>query len=1073
VTVEELVLKISGDSKGGEEAANKVGEALKSALESPQGALQRLGSMLADKLISPMGAAAIGGAALVGTIGGVGMMLFEFAEKAAKTGAELGDMSEKTGIAVEPLSLLKGAAQIAGVDFDTLGNAIFMVQKRIGDAGPAFGKGLKDLNLNFEEFKDLTPDQQLLKLSSAFRDLPPDANRASIAFELFGKQGKEMIPLLMKPMDELVGKAREMGVAWTDDGAKGAEEFEMSTNALKLALEGVEMRIGQAVLPTLTKLMTSIVGNKDTMTGLATGGQMLGQVFGFIVQVTGYLVTAFFGVLAAGTQVSSWVIDIKLLFLQAFQTVVDKLAEIPGMARVIPGLTAMQAGLRAEVTASKKEWNDNEQSIGKYIAAGGAAYDASQEVAKGLKGLGTAQADATAKTGEHGAATQKLTADQKAAKAATEALSEAHVTLSAGVKKSAEQLLAHGYTAEETFKILKDGGAVTDDAKKAIDLLGEAHKQAAEKEKQHKEAIDRITGSIDDVSTSVRDWILAYHNLGSSSADIAKALNVTEAQVKRVTDANTLYKKAIDELDKASTKFVENQKKLMEVNAKGILDNLKLQQDAEKEAGDLESHRTKDQFDYQRQLLDEWYRDQLAKVDRSKGNWIGATSAIKSDYEQKLADITKAHDEAIRQMKASENSWANIFKGTLASIPQMLQDAFTGGGGLAGAFSGIMSKLGESIGGKELTALFNKTAGSLAEHVGMGFTSTLGTLIPGIGAAVGSLMGPVISGIGKLFDSMFTTAGRDAVKTFAASFGGFDDLHAKLLTLGDAGEALWVKLTQGVGRNNPEQAKKVIDEINAALAGQDSWMQRLPGLIEKYGLTWEQAGHQAEQAHLDEIARGLIQDFADLSRAGFDVTVITDKMSGAINDYIRQAVATGTEVPAAMKPLLQKMIEMGDLTDANGNAISSLEDSGISFATTLTQGFQSIVDAIKELTKALGGVPEALDKIPDHKNIDVEFRGKRTGDWPDDGSGGDGSPVPGAATGALVTRYGLEALHMSIGGLVRFRPLRVRHGPGDADARRDRTQRGAAGPRRGCPDASWRQDHLRSRRHRRERLDVH
>jgi hypothetical protein len=63
---------------------------------------------------------------------------------------------------------------------------------------------------------------------------------------------------------------------------------------------------------------------------------------------------------------------------------------------------------------------------------------------------------------------------------------------------------------------------------------------------------------------------------------------------------------------------------------------------------------------------------------------------------------------------------------------------------------------------------------------------------------------------GLLVKNIFNlgTAGRDAVKDFAASFGGFDDLHAKLLTLGDAGEALWIKLTQGVGKNNPARRRR-------------------------------------------------------------------------------------------------------------------------------------------------------------------------------------------------------------------------------------------------------------------------
>jgi hypothetical protein len=157
----------------------------------------------------------------------------------------------------------------------------------MGDASPAFEKGLKALNLNFADFKALTPDQQILQLSNSFRDLPEGTNKATVAFDLFGRQGKDMIPLLMKPMGDLVAKARELGVTWTDEAAKGAEEFEMQSNTLKLALEGVQMQIGRALLPALTQLLGSILSNKDTMSGLAAGGQAIAQVFAFVVQVTG------------------------------------------------------------------------------------------------------------------------------------------------------------------------------------------------------------------------------------------------------------------------------------------------------------------------------------------------------------------------------------------------------------------------------------------------------------------------------------------------------------------------------------------------------------------------------------------------------------------------------------------------------------------------------------------------------------------------------------------------------------------------------------------------------------------
>lgn len=285
------------------------------------------------------------------------------------------------------------------------------------------------------------------------------------------------------------------------------------------------------------------------------------------------------------------------------------------------------------------------------------------------------------------------------------------------------------------------------------------------------------------------------------------------------------------------------------------------------------------------------------------------------------------------------------------------------------------------------------------------FTSNLLGAIPVVGQAIAQFAKPIVDGFKKLFGSLFGTAGRDAVVTFANTFGGFDALHAKLLTLGAAGEQLWIKLTQGVGRNSPQQAQQVIDQINAALKGQDDYMSRLPGLIDKYGLSWADAGQQAKQAHLDEIAQGLIQDFADLSRAGFDVTLITEKMGTAINDYVQQAMATGTEVPEAMRPLLQKMIDLGTLTDAAGDKITDL--SGIKFSETLTEGFQSIVDAIHELTRALSGdLGGALDTLSRRKVvIPISFE-------TDDA----GSAASAAATGGLVTRG--RVIPFGLGGFV-------------------------------------------------------
>jgi plasmid stabilization system protein ParE len=57
----------------------------------------------------------------------------------------------------------------------------------------------------------------------------------------------------------------------------------------------------------------------------------------------------------------------------------------------------------------------------------------------------------------------------------------------------------------------------------------------------------------------------------------------------------------------------------------------------------------------------------------------------------------------------------------------------------------------------------------------------------------------------------------DFAATFAGGFDGPGGLHDQLLRLGDEGERLWIKLTQGTGRNDAAQARANIEEVRRAL----------------------------------------------------------------------------------------------------------------------------------------------------------------------------------------------------------------------------------------------------------------
>lgn len=437
----------------------------------------------------------------------------------------------------------------------------------------------------------------------------------------------------------------------------------------------------------------------------------------------------------------------------------------------------------------------------------------------------------------------------------------------------------------------------------------------------------------------------------------------------------------------------------------------------------------------------------LPDLHRATARAVAEHTAVSAEQAHilELLEIARRHQVAtmkeeeaayVANQKAAGIYIANlptaIFRTTsyAGAVEQVSAAAATYQGNMAGATrstteaSHVWERAYGALG--DVSAILNNIPGMFAEVASVAARTGQAIMT---NLADGNIWGAIVAGatgVLQIFSKIWGSAGRDEVEKFAQSFGGFDAIHAKLLTLGDAGEQLWIKLTQGVGRNNPEQAKKVIEEINQALAGQDAWMQRLPELIERYGLSWAEAGQKARQAHLDEIAAGLIQDFADLSRAGFDVVTITEHMSGAINDYVHNAMLTGTEIPAAMRPLLQKMVDLGLLTDAAGEKMTDL--SGISFAETLTEGFHSVVDAIRELTRALtGDLSGALEALQ-RRGVVIPYH------FQDDGQGDGGSDGGrGGRPSASVSAFAATSLSRT-GSVLPF--TRAASG-GDAGLRRE------------------------------------
>lgn len=161
--------------------------------------------------------------------------------------------------------------------------------------------------------------------------------------------------------------------------------------------------------------------------------------------------------------------------------------------------------------------------------------------------------------------------------------------------------------------------------------------------------------------------------------------------------------------------------------------------------------------------------------------------------------------------------------------------------------------------------------------------------ILGITSGIAGIVSAAISAGRVLFDLFDRNKGRDLVVDFAQTLGGFDALHAKLLELGDEGEELWIRLTQGVGRNNPQQAQAAIEAVTAALNRQNSAQDKAQSATEEQAQATIETATQAAQA-LDELGGRLktnADEWGDWSH----------RVTGYIDDIARSVRSIPTASP--------------------------------------------------------------------------------------------------------------------------------------------------------------------------------
>jgi hypothetical protein len=212
-------------------------------MEGLAGSTGRLGAVLGE--LGPVGIAAGAAIAVVsGAAIAVGSALVSAAEDAVAWGGHLSDLSAKTDVSVEGLQRLKYEGSLVGVSLEGANQAVFKLQAAMENTPDKF----EALGISMEDLRRQDPEQQLLTVAAAIRQIPDPAARSAAAIGLMGKSAKDVMPLLRSDMESAGERAQNLGMVISTDLVNSLDATGDAADTLHQTWDGLWRNIGAAIV---------------------------------------------------------------------------------------------------------------------------------------------------------------------------------------------------------------------------------------------------------------------------------------------------------------------------------------------------------------------------------------------------------------------------------------------------------------------------------------------------------------------------------------------------------------------------------------------------------------------------------------------------------------------------------------------------------------------------------------------------------------------------------------------------------------------------------------------------------
>lgn len=229
------------------------------------GELGRRSTILNAALSGGAAGAAVAGVAALGAAAAGSVLAF------TGLAGEIRRFKNLSGATAEEASSFVAVLDDFGISSETGANALFLM----GRNASANEKKLRQMGAEIARNADGTVNltETTLNVADAFAATNDPAKRAQLAMLAFGRQGRELIPILAQGrdgLDKFFESAQQDRQIFSDEDLRKAREFDLAVDNLQDAAGGLARELGSALVPAVTAVADALAG---MVRGLGSAGE--------------------------------------------------------------------------------------------------------------------------------------------------------------------------------------------------------------------------------------------------------------------------------------------------------------------------------------------------------------------------------------------------------------------------------------------------------------------------------------------------------------------------------------------------------------------------------------------------------------------------------------------------------------------------------------------------------------------------------------------------------------------------------------------------------------------------------